>query len=282
MNVVTETDNYLNLLLSLSRLHPLTILSAFFLSLARFMPILYLAPFFGSKVVPGPIRIMFSISIIVILLPQILLSLKGPIPFDLTYVGYFLKELCIGFVLGLLVTIPFYVAQSSGSLVDFMRGAQSLQVTDPTTTTQTGPVGMFYNYILIVIFFFIGGPLLFIDAISKSYHLIPVDKFFNPNFLTASIPFWKLLIGLLNYILSMAIQLGAPAIIGILMADMFLGIANRLAPQVQIVFLGIPLKSWIGLAMLAIAWYYILQQLAKESGAWLKIIENTITQAIPK
>ena len=80
----------------------------------------------------------------------------------------------------------------------------------------------------------------------------------------------------------MAIQLGAPAIIGILMAEMFLGIANRLAPQVQIVFLGIPLKSWVGLAMLAIAWYYILQQLSKESDIWLKVVENAINQAAPK
>jgi type III secretory pathway component EscT len=163
-----------------------------------------------------------------------------------------------------------------------MRGAQSLQVTDPTTSTQTGPIGILYNYILIVIFFSIGGPFLFIDAIAKSYHLIPVDKFFNPIFFSMKIPFWKLLVGLLNYILTMAIQLGSPAIIGILMAEMFLGIANRLAPQVQIVFLGMPLKSWIGLAMLAVAWYYILQQLGKESDAWLKVVENAINQAAPK
>ena len=225
---------------------------------------------------PGAIRIMFSISIIAILFPRILFSLKGPIPFDVTYSFYFLKELLIGFILGFLASVPFYIAQSSGSLVDFMRGAQSLQITDPTTSTQTGAIGMFYNYIMIAIFFFIGGPFLFLDALSKSYHLIPVDKFLNPNFFSTNISFWKLIIGMFNYILSISIQLGAPAIIGILMAEMFLGISNRLAPQVQIVFLGISLKSWLGLAMLALAWYYILQQLGKESIEWLKIIDNTL------
>ena len=66
------------------------------------------------------------------------------------------------------------------------------------------------------------------------------------------------------------------------MAEMFLGIANRLAPQVQIVFLGISLKSWIGLGMLALAWYYIIQQFSKESEIWLNTIENAIKQAAIK
>jgi type III secretion protein SpaR/YscT/HrcT len=282
MNAASNTDTFLNLFLSFAQNSPLTVLSAFFLSMARLFPIMVIAPFFGAKTVPGTIRIMFSIAIISILFPQILFSITGDIYFDIKFVGFFLKEMAIGFVLGFLVTIPFFIAQSSGSLIDFMRGAQSLQVTDPTTSTQTGPVGIFYNYVLIVVFFSIGGPFLFIDALGKSFHLIPVDKLFNPIFFTMSIPFWKLLVGLLNYVLSMAIQLAAPALIGILMMEMFLGIANRMAPQVQIVFLGIPLKTWVGLAMLAVAWYYIMRQLGKEAEIWLKVIENAIQQAAPK
>lgn len=282
MNAASQTDSYINLLLSLSTLSPMTLLSAFFLSLARLIPIVFLAPFFGSKTVPGVIRIMFSISIVAILLPQVLFSIKEPIYFDLTFIGYMLKELLIGFILGLLVSVPFYIAQTAGTLTDHMRGAQSLQVTDPTTSGKTSPIGVFYNYVLIVVFFAIGGPFLFIDAIGKSYQLIPVDKLFNSAFLTMQIPIWKLLVGLFNYILSMSIQLASPALIGILMAEMFLGIANRLAPQVQIVFLGVPLKSWIGLAMLAAAWYFIVQQFAKESDIWLKVVQNAINQAAPK
>ncbi len=278
-SVLQSTDSYLNLLFNLPNLSVTTILSTFFLGIARIIPITVLAPFLGSKSVPAPIKIMFSISIIAILLPQLLFSLKQNIDFDIAYAGYFIKELFIGFVLGFLVSIPFYIAQAAGSLTDHMRGAQSLQVTDPTTSSQTGPIGIFYNYVLIVIFFAIGGPFFFIDAIGKSFQLIPINEFFNPAFFSIKIAFWKRIIGLLNYILSMAIQLAAPSLIGVLMAEMFLGIANRLAPQVQIVFLGISLKSWIGLALLAAAWYFIMQQLGKEATNWLKIVEDTIRQA---
>jgi len=282
MDAASQTDSYLNLFLSFANIAPITVLSAFFLSMGRLLPIMVLAPFFGSKTTPATVRIMFSISIVTILFPQILFSIKGEIYFDILFIGYFVKELAIGFLLGMLITIPFYIAQSAGSLTDHMRGAQSLMVTDPTTQSKTGPIGVFYNYVLIVVFFFIGGPLFFIDAIGKSYHLIPVDKFFNPIFFTMKVPLWTLIVSLFNYVLSMAIQLAAPPIIGILMAEMFLGIANRLAPQVQIVFLGIPLKSWVGLAMLAVAWYYIVQQFGKESEIWLNVVENAINQAAPK
>jgi type III secretory pathway component EscT len=205
-----------------------------------------------------------------------MLKAKSELPLDIFFVGYAMKELLIGFILGFLVTIPFYVAQNSGTLVDHMRGASSLQVTDPTTQTQTGSIGIFYNYVLIAVFFSIDGPFIFLQTLVSSFDFIPVNKFLNPIFFNLKIPVWKLVISLFNHVMSLAIQLAAPSIVGILMAEMFLGIANRLAPQVQIVFLGIPLKSWLGLLCLTIAWYFIVQQLGKESLDWVKAIDKLV------
>ncbi|MGD2169653.1 MAG: flagellar biosynthetic protein FliR [Chlamydiota bacterium] len=275
-DLVSATDSYLNLYLSFSNLTPISVLSYFLLTLFRIVPIVVLAPFWGGKNLPAPIKVMFSISICAILLPQIMLKAKSELPLDIFFVGYAMKELLIGFILGFLVTIPFYVAQNSGTLVDHMRGASSLQVTDPTTQTQTGSIGIFYNYVLIAVFFSIDGPFIFLQTLVSSFDFIPVNKFLNPIFFNLKIPVWKLVISLFNHVMSLAIQLAAPSIVGILMAEMFLGIANRLAPQVQIVFLGIPLKSWLGLLCLTIAWYFIVQQLGKESLDWVKAIDKLV------
>ena len=70
---------------------------------------------------------------------------------------------------------------------------------------------------------------------------------------------------MLQHIMNLAIQLSAPALIGMLLTDLFLGIANRMAPQVQVVFLGIPLKSWVGIALIAAAWSLIITVMGKES-----------------
>ena len=197
------------------------------------------------------------------------------------FIGYALKELLFGFILGFLVTIPFYIAQSSGSLIDHIRGSSSLQINDPTTQTQTGPVGILYNYVLIVVFFAVGGPFFFLDALARSFELIPINNVLNPHFFMPDNSFWKMITTLLTHIMALAIQLGAPSIIGILMTEMFLGIANRLAPQVQIVFLGISLKSFVGLALLATAWFFIIKQLGKESMTWLKVVYKIIQQVAP-
>lgn len=281
-SIVTATDSYLSTLLGNTNITPITMLTSFFLIIARLLPIMLIVPFFGGKILHGTIKVMFSVSICSIFLPQIVVSLKTDIPFDLAYIGYAIKELTVGFIIGLLATIPFYVAQSTGSLIDHIRGSSSLQVTDPTTSTQTGPIGQLYNYVLIAIFFIIGGPFIFFDVLNQSFQVIPINGLINPLFFTLKLPFWQLAISLVNYVLSFAIQLGAPSFIGVLMAEMFLGIANRLAPQVQIVFLGISLKSWVGLALLAAAWYFIMNQLGKESLAWLNTIQNTINQTIIK
>jgi len=271
---MSSTDSYLSLILNIPNISPISVLSYFFLAMFRIVPIIVLAPFLGGKNLPNPIKIMFGISLTAIILPQIIFQGGKELLFDMRFVGLGLKELLIGMILGFLVAIPFYIAQNSGTLVDHMRGASSLQVTDPTTQIQTSSIGIFYNYVLIAVFFAVDGPFIFFNTLIQSFQLIPVTDLINPAFFSLKIPLWQLIMSLFNHIMSMAIQLAAPCIVGILMAEMFLGIANRLAPQVQIVFLGIPLKSWLGLFCLLIAWYFIIQQLGKESLNWIKTLNQ--------
>lgn len=278
MNTLSATDTYLSLLLSLPHLQPVTVLSLFFLTLARLLPIVALAPFFGTKNVPMTIRMMFSVSLVAIFLPQNLMIAHGDLPFNLTYLGYLLKELLIGLGLGFLSSVPFLIAQMAGSLIDHQRGASSMQITDPTTQSQTGSIGMLYNFTLIAIFFSLNGPFIFLDGIATSYQLIPVDALINPTFFSLTVPFGKQIASLHQTMMNICIQLSAPALIGILLTDMFLGIANRLAPQVQIVFLGISLKSWVGIALMTAAWTLTIRVMGKESIAWIKMVIHYIQQ----
>jgi type III secretion protein T len=196
--------------------------------------------------------------------------------FNTAYLGLVVKELMMGLILAMLAAIPFYFAQSAGVLIDFLRGSSSLGVTDPSTQTQATPIGLLYNYVLIVLFFEINGPFLFFDAVLLSYTVIPVDSFINPAFFNLEQPFWKMMLHLLTDFTAISIQLAAPALVAILMAEMFLGIANRLAPQVQIAFIGMALKSLLGIAMLWAGWFFILQQLGQQVLLWLKNLDRVL------
>lgn len=278
MSSLSATDDYLSLLLALPGLQPDTVLSLFFLTLARILPIISIAPFLGSRNISMPIRMMFGLALVAIFLPQNLLQMKTELPFSMPFVGLLLKELLLGTVLGFLASIPFYIAQMAGSLINHQMGASSLQVTDPSTQSQTGPIGLLYNYVLIALFFSLGGPFIFFNGVATSFQLIPVDGLINPTLFNWATPLGKMIIHLFATAMSLAIQLSAPALIGILLTDMFLGIANRLAPQVQIVFLGISLKAWVGIALLAAAWALIIRVMGKEAITWMNNLNILIDQ----
>ena len=270
MDTLNATDSYLSLLLALPHLEPITVLAIFFLTLARLLPILVLAPFLGSQNIPMTIRMMFGVALTAIFLPQNLMNAHENIPFAMPFVGFCIKELIIGTIIGFLASAPFFVAQMAGSLIDFQRGASSLQVTDPTTKSQTGAIGLLYNYVLIALFFSLGGPFYFFNGLATSYEIIPVDGLINPALFNMHNPFWKLAFTCVEKMFDLCIQLSAPSLISILLTDMFLGIANRMAPQVQIVFLGIPLKSWVGIALLTASWALVIQVMTKEAMDWFK------------
>lgn len=256
--------------------NPEAALSLLFLFFARFLPIVALSPFFGARVLPHPVKVCFAISMFVIMLPQLVTVTTTPIEYDLRLVILMIKELFVGLIIGYLVSMPFQIVQSTGIVIDHQRGGASLMVNDPTIQNQSSPLGTLFNMVLIYLFFFINGPFIFLEGIITSYELIPPDRFFDPSFFASGSPFWELQIQLLNKVMVMTIQLASPALIAILMTDVFLGIANRLAPQVQITFLGMPLKSLLALLVICLGWKLFNAEVIKQTQIWLHTIENMV------
>lgn len=268
---------YTEFLVSMPNLSWAGLLPLFLLTLMRIIPIVVLAPFLGGKVGPIPARMGLGIFLALLFLPAVASNLQAPLGATNTLIGFAIKELVIGFILGFFVSAPFFIVQSSGILIDYLRGASIMQAQDPSMQSQASPIGILYNYVLIVLFFQIGGPFLFFDAVIKSYAIVPIDSYLGPLFFTNANPFWKIAADIVNQIVTIGIQLSAPSLISILMAEMFLGIANRLAPQVQIAFLGMSIKSFLGIMMLMVAWYFILKQFTNHTQSWLLLLDKVIS-----
>lgn len=272
---MSPTDTYLSFYSKLIDFAPMTILTLFLLGLMRLAPIVAMVPFFGSKV-PGPIKMGLLIALTFILFPHIILTSKTMVGFNTEFIILCFKELFIGLLLSFFASIPFYMAESAGILIDFQRGSSALQVTDPSTQEQTSSIGVLYNYVLVVLFYEINGPFYFFNALFDSYTIVPPDTWLSSTFFNFTHPFWKEVWGLAANVFAVGIQLAAPSLLAILMTEMFLGIANRLAPQVQIVFLGMSLKSLVGLAVLCAAWFFIIQQLNKLTLLWMQNLNKAV------
>lgn len=250
--------------------------SLFLIFLARMLPIITLSPFLGAKVLPHPVKMTLAISLFVIFLPQLLLTTTTTLTFGPYLVMLMAKEFFVGTLIGLIISTPFIIAQNAGQIIDHQRGGASLMVNDPTVQTQSSPLGTLFNMVLIYMFFLIDGPFLFINALITSYDIIPADQPLNPNFFSSNSGVWDIVIRLFNQVMVVSIQLAAPALLAILMTDAFLGIANRLAPQVQITFLGMPLKSLLGLVVVCFGWRQFSAELIHQCRIWLEAVNNLL------
>jgi type III secretion protein T len=270
-------EGFINLISHIEGMDYNTLWKLVLLGFMRLGPICAITPFLGAKLIPVMGRVGFALSLTVVFLPTILVSRSHNMEMASSlFIFYSIKELLIGFILGYMASIPFFVAQSSGIFIDYARGASSMMGQDPSTQSQASSIGIMMNYYLIVLFYGLGGPLYFFDAIGTSFDVVPVDGFFPLAFYDKDHHFWHTVFDIMNQVFTMAIQLAAPSLVAILMAESFLGIANRLAPNVQIAFLGMPLKSLLGLTLLWAGWYVIVQKMGGFSIEWVQSLERLI------
>ena len=173
------------------------------------------------------------------------------------------------------------IVQSAGILIDHQRGGASLMINDPTIQNQSSPLGTLFNYILIVLFFMMDGPFLVLEIVSNSYAAVPPDQMLNASLFHSDSQIVHYTIKILGQVMILSTQLATPALIMILMTDFFLGIANRLAPQVQITFLGMPLKSLLALLIVFFGWTLFTQQIVFESHKALNYVNFLVQQFKP-
>lgn len=245
------------------------VLALLLLIVLRLVPIIIFVPFLGGKLLPGPTKIGLAVFLAFLLLPFLTPFAVEDLVIGFPLILLSFKELIIGFLIGFLASLPFLIVTTTGTIIDHQRGSSSLMVTDPSLTSQTSPIGIFLNQILIVSFFVLGGINLFFETLIVSFQRIPPNVYIQTSSFNQNV-FWKMAIELMNTIFTLSVRFAAPPLIAMLMADIFLGIANRLAPQVQISFLGMPIKSLLGLIILFIGFQFILYQIDKETLLWFK------------
>ena len=256
----------------------LFVLSLCFLILGRVAPIIGLAPFFGGRVLPAPVKLAMGLCFIAMLLPKLLVTVNEPITFNAELFFLMMRELLIGSIMGFFLGLPFLIVSSSGVFIDHQRGAASLMTNDPTIQNQSSPIGTLYNMVLIVIFWNVGGPFFVLDTLFDSYDLLPPDKWVFPAFLLQNSLLHERITHVMYIFATLSLQLAMPAFLAMLMTDTFLGIINRMAPQVQITFLGMGLKSWFAIIMVCLGFFPFVKQLEKEIQGWLVEFKQIVVE----
>lgn len=227
-----------------------TCILALSLTQPRILAMFIVLPLFNNQIVPGLVRFAIGAALGLMAMPVVagqmaLLEFTSPAFWVLVIV----KEVFVGFVMGFIVAVPFWIFEAVGFLVDNQRGASISATLNPLTGNDSSPMGILFNQAFIVFFLVSGGFMLMLDMLYDSFQLWSVTGWM-PAFRAESAP---LLLDQLNRLVRMAMLLAAPAIVAMFLAELGLALVSRFAPQLQVFFVAMPVKS--GLAVLILVLY---------------------------
>jgi flagellar biosynthesis protein FliR len=214
----------------------------------RILPVVLLVPAFGGRRLPLPASLSLTALVVVAVYP--LVQTSGSAPCGLRFFGLLLKELSVGTVLSLSASCMFESLRMGGRLMDDLRGASQASALVPQTNKRTSPLGDIYLLLAVLIFFVAGGPGLFLKALLSSIEGLPLNVFPAADSLGQ---IGGLALSLTAQAIRVGVSIAAPAAAALLVADCCLGFINRTAPQIQVFFLGMPLRALVGLAVAGLA-----------------------------
>lgn len=225
-----------------------------FLSLVwvRVLAMASVIPFLTGKPVPRSVVVGASMVMAVFVFPNIVPHQPPPLADDLLKLFMlYIKEVFYGISIGFAVAILFYGMESAGQMIDNQRGMSIARVLIPQLGEQGSLTGTFLFQLAIVIYLAIGGHRLFLESFFMSFQTLPVLDF--PVAGPGLFPMMDLFIRISGEVLLIALQLAAPVIIAIFVADIILGVANRVAPQINVWELGFNVKGYVGILLLFVS-----------------------------
>lgn len=227
------------------------------LAMARIGGAFAICPALTDSMIPGVARRAAVLGFSCLAIPYIHAGMPPGEPNVWMFALLAFKEAIIGFLIGFFAAIPFWVAENVGNFIDNQRGATMGEVYSPLSGAQVSTTGIFFTQIVSTIFFVGGAVLVFLAAVYGSYRIVPM--FGGWPGLRADAPVFAL--DTLDGMMRATVVISAPVIILMFLATIGLGFVNRTAPQLNVFFLSMPIKSALGVAMLVVYLRYILDML---------------------
>jgi len=226
----------------------------FFLILLRWAAITQLCPFLGGRLVPGPVKIGLAMLMAWFSTPW--LSHQLPVPLNMGPLRWWfaaIHEIGLGLLIGFGSSLVFLAASMGGEFLDTARGTLTANILVPQLQIQTSLLGDLYFQLFIVLYLLGGGHIFFLSAVLDSFQLFPPTGAF-PAAALVNVSFLKMAVTMFGIM----VKVVAPAILVLVMVDVVLGVANRMAPQLDVFFIGLGLKPLVGLIVVILSLHALL------------------------
>ncbi len=239
----------------------------FMLVFARLGTTIMFLPAFGGTLISPRMRLLLAVAVTFVILPAIG-PLLPPMPDEpLRLALLFASEITVGFFFGMSMQLLMQAIDLAGNFMGYAVGLTNALISDPVTEQQSQLISGFLNLAATTLLLLTNTHHLMLRAIGDSYTL------FTPG---APLPlgdFSRQLVATLGASFVVGLKLASPLVIFSLVFNIGLGLLNRLVPQMQVFFVGMPLQILGGLSVftlsIAVILYAYVQFFSRSISAYL-------------
>lgn len=216
----------------------------------RVIVCLVILPGFGLSVLTGMARYLAAMSFA---LPAALPTFYyiQSAPPDFTVIGALvLKEAMVGLLLGIMLSIPFWVVQSVASIFDSQRAAVQIQANNAAVDRDASALGGMLIQAVVIVMIQAGLFVALVGILIESYGLWPAYHF-TPPFEPGHI---DVVIKRFGEFMWYIIVYGAPVIIPLLFIEFAFAMIGVFASNLQVSSSSAPIKSLCGLFIMLAFW----------------------------
>ncbi len=251
------TEDLLNSILS-TRLEVLILVLS--LGIARVMGFLY--GFIAFDWGLGPMRLIrasiataISLPVMIVSAPTIITIAADSSALELSFL--LPKEIAIGYIFGLLASLPFFAFQYGGAVIDGFRGETDSGQPDPTGG-QLQTTAQLHLVIAFFVFFSMSGLAVMIDILFDSFGVWPVEVLLPPLSADAAM----VVAELIGKTLMTVALIMLPLIMGLFAIEIAVGFGTRLAQRWGLNEFSFLLKNFFYILLLPL-WSMVIYNFAE-------------------
>ena len=253
----------------------LPLLGALWWPFCRSMAMLATAPALGDAMVPMPVRVLLSVVLSFLLLPETH-GAAMPDPFSLAGVVVMIEQAVIGGLIGLALQLTMAVMNMVGFLAASQVGFAMAQMNDPINGQQSDVISALLGLIALLVFFAIDGHLVLVGVLAQSFKAWPVGTAIGS---TAGPMLMQAVALNVGWVLSAALLLSLPIVFSTLVVQFGLGFLNRVAPSLNLYSLGFSLVTLFGLTMLVQIVRFVPEHYVQLTNQVLEMLQQQMRMA---
>ena len=218
----------------------------FLFAFARLGGALLFMPFYSSSYIPARVRLLFALAFSAALTPAMANVMPTPPESVLMLFKYLLIEITVGLFLGLFPAFLMTAVDLAGTNAAMATSFSNATVLDPQTSVQSTVLSGFLTLCAVMLIVVTNAHHLMLGAVLDSYAVFPVGQ----NLLTGDMS--EMLTKTLSAAFNYGFRIGAPFILMMVVLYSSMGIMSRLMPQLNILFIIMPLQVYLGLALMMV------------------------------